>query len=264
MIYFQKMPSIFFCLFVFWNCATTQGERKEKGLLNWLPTSDQWYTAMINAATHPGTLVPLVGTAVIAAGDWDQDISDWAIKEKPIYGSQRVAENASDILVSSAHVGMILSSLAVPSGDDPWILTTSKRIFWEHAGVFVATSLTDPLKKITGRTRPNGGIGSFPSWHATRGTAYVGMGYRNVNAIDLNPAFRYTATVAFTTLAAGTAWARVEAGQHYPTDVLFGASLGNFIAILFHDAFLGYTEAGKVSLRTDLNKEILFIYEIRF
>jgi hypothetical protein len=30
-------------------------------------------------------------------------------------------------------------------------------------------------------------------------------------------------------LAAGTAWARVEAGQHYPADVLAGVALGRFL-----------------------------------
>ena len=39
-------------------------------------------------------------------------------------------------------------------------------------------------------------------------------------------------------LAAGTAWARVEGGVHYPSDNLFGAALGNFVATFVHDAFL--------------------------
>ena len=39
-------------------------------------------------------------------------------------------------------------------------------------------------------------------------------------------------------IAAGTAWARVEGCKHYPSDVLFGAALGNFVAIFVHDAFL--------------------------
>jgi hypothetical protein len=252
------------CLLMFCNCATTQGERKRSALWDWWPTNDQWYNAAVNAASHPGTWVPMIGTAVVFVGGWDEDISDWAIKEQPIYGSQKVAQNASDILVSSAHVGMVLSSLAVPSGEDPWLLTTSKRIFWEHAGVFVASSLTDPLKKATDRKRPNGGIGSFPSWHATRGAAYVGMGYRNLDTIEVNPALRYTAILVFASLTAGTAWARIEAGHHYPTDVLFGAALGNFIAILFHDAFLGQNGNKNILLQTNMKEKILLVFEIRF
>jgi len=252
------------CLLVFCSCATTQGERKISVLCSWWPTNDQWYNAVVKAASHPGTWVPMIGTAVIAAGGWDQDISEWAIKERPVYGSQKVAQNASDILVSSAHVGMILSSLAVPSGEDLWLLSTTKRILLEHVGVFIATSMTDPIKSVTDRNRPNGGKGSFPSWHATRAAAYVGMGYRNLDAIEVNPAFRYSAQFLFASLVAGTAWARVEAGQHYPTDVLFGAALGNFIAILFHDAFLGQNEQNDISLQTDMKEEIILVFEIRF
>jgi membrane-associated phospholipid phosphatase len=34
------------------------------------------------------------------------------------------------------------------------------------------------------------------------------------------------------------AWARVEGEKHYPTDVLVGAALGNFLTRFVHDAFL--------------------------
>lgn len=40
------------------------------------------------------------------------------------------------------------------------------------------------------------------------------------------------------TLAVGTAWARVEADVHYPSDVLTGLALGHFIAAFFNEAFL--------------------------
>jgi membrane-associated phospholipid phosphatase len=124
--------------------------------------------------------------------------------------------------------------------------------------------MTDPIKSLTDRTRPNGAKGSFPSWHATRAAAYAGMGSRNLSAIEVNPAFRYSTQFLFTSLVAGTAWARIEAGQHYPTDVLFGAALGNFISIFFHDAFLGHDEKNDISLRTDMKEEIILLFEIRF
>jgi len=40
-------------------------------------------------------------------------------------------------------------------------------------------------------------------------------------------------------IAAGTAWARVEAGAHCPSDVLAGVALGNFMGAFFTQAFLG-------------------------
>jgi membrane-associated phospholipid phosphatase len=50
------------------------------------------------------------------------------------------------------------------------------------------------------------------------------------------------------TLAAGTAWARVEAQKHFPSDILAGAALGNFVASFVHDAFLGLPDDRRLAL----------------
>jgi hypothetical protein len=163
----------FLCCLMFCRCATTQGERQDRSLGNWWPRGSQWRDAAVNAARHPGTWVPAMGAVVIAAGGWDRDISDWAIAQRPIFGSHEAAQDASDILRSSAQL-------------------------------------------------------------------------------------------ALTALAAGTAWARIEAGQHYPTDVLAGAALGNFIAILIHDAFLSQDVRSEFSLLTGADKSVILGFEIRF
>jgi hypothetical protein len=43
------------------------------------------------------------------------------------------------------------------------------------------------------------------------------------------------------------AWARVEGEKHYPTDVLVGAALGNFITRFVHDAFMNLDEHERFS-----------------
>lgn len=45
--------------------------------------------------------------------------------------------------------------------------------------------------------------------------------------------------IGFTTLTVSTAWARVEAKSHFPSDVLAGMALGHFIGAFINDAFLG-------------------------
>ena len=50
---------------------------------------------------------------------------------------------------------------------------------------------------------------------------------------------RVAANVGIEFTIFGTAWARVEAGEHYPSDVLFGMALGNFFARFATGAFLG-------------------------
>jgi membrane-associated phospholipid phosphatase len=251
-------------LLIFCGCASTQGDRREHGIGNRLPSARQWRDAAANAARHPGTWAPVIGAAIIAAGSWDGDISDWAVKERPVFGSWEAAQDASDILRSSAHVGMVASALAVPSGDDRWLSSMAWRMAWEHLGVMAASYTTDPIKRWTDRKRPNGGPGSFPSWHATRAAAYTGMGYRNLDLVKLRPAFRRSTQFILASIAAGTAWARVEAGQHYPTDVLAGAALGNFVAILIHDAFISLDKRSEISLQTNTDKSAILELEVRF
>ena len=217
----------------------------------WWPSKTQWRDAVKNAATHHGTWAPMIGAAVVAVGSWDEDISKWAIRTTPVYGSRKAAQNASDFLCSSAHMGMIASALAVPSKNRPWLISTTERLFWEHAGVFLVSYATDPIKSWTDRDRPHGGKRSFPSWHATRTAAYAGMGYRNLDQINVSSTYRYSAQFLLASLAAGAAWARVEAQEHYPTDVLVGAALGNFVAILVHDVFLGQTNHNKIHVQFD-------------
>ena len=45
------------------------------------------------------------------------------------------------------------------------------------------------------------------------------------------------------TRCGATAWARVEANQHYPSDVLVGLGLGHFMGSFFTHAFLGPARA---------------------
>jgi hypothetical protein len=40
-------------------------------------------------------------------------------------------------------------------------------------------------------------------------------------------------------LASATAWARVEANEHWLSDVLAGAAVGYFLGSFVHDAFMG-------------------------
>jgi hypothetical protein len=62
----------------------------------------------------------------------------------------------------------------------------------------------------------------------------------------------YSAKTLETFLGYSVAWARVELGAHYPTDVLAGAVLGNFVSLLLHDAFLGMGDRMTVQFTPDM------------
>jgi membrane-associated phospholipid phosphatase len=105
---------------------------------------------------------------------------------------------------------------------------------------FGATTL---LKEATNRTRPDERNNkSFPSSHASNAFANAALSNRNLNAISLPEEVRLPLQVGNIVVSTFTAWARVEAQKHYPSDVLASAALGYFLTAFIHDAFLGLPE----------------------
>jgi len=65
--------------------------------------------------------------------------------------------------------------------------------------------------------------------------------------------------IGFGVIAAGTAWARVEGGVHYPSDVLAGMALGHFVAAFINDAFMGLNDSATGSVALALTPETVSI-----
>jgi hypothetical protein len=66
------------------------------------------------------------------------------------------------------------------------------------------------------------------------------------------------------TLAAATAWARVEAEKHYPTDVLAGAALGHFLTAVIHDSMMGLDSPVQVGVQLDGNNGGMLTFHMPF
>src|SRR5262249_20570590 len=108
---------------------------------------------------------------------------------------------------------------------------------------------TSSLKHATGRVRPNGeGTESFPSGHTSHSAVLTGLAQDNLDAIDMNAGARRALDVGLDALTVGTAWARVEAGAHFPSDTLAAMALGNFVSRFFDEAFLGPASDGRAAL----------------
>lgn len=194
------------------------------------------------ATSDPLTWGPAAGAAVFGLTDWDRRVSNWASDHTPVFGSQDAADNASDSLKTAAGVGVILTGLATPGGSDPlrWTAHKAKGLGVEVGTWLITSRLTGDIKGWTGRERPDGSDReSLPSLHSTKSFTHTALGRRNVDSLGLAPAPEFIMKSGFDGLAAATAWARIEAHKHYPSDVLAGAALGNFIALFLHDAFLG-------------------------
>ena len=100
------------------------------------------------------------------------------------------------------------------------------------------------LKETIHRPRPDTSdrseaTKSFPSGHTSHTAVFTTLASRNVATLPWPEASRTAPQAGLIGLTIGTAWARVEAKQHFPSDVLFGAALGNFFGAFMNEAFLG-------------------------
>jgi len=191
------------------------------------------------------TLIPLAGAAVFTVDGFDRKVSNWARRRTPIFGSQTAAENAYSPLRTSIQYEWFATVLATPSGEDLKDIAFSKLKGWavEWVALEATSKTTNFIKEETGRTRPNHGDNlSFPSSGATEPFSYETLANRNLDSVAVPEEVRVPLKIGNIVLASITAWSRVEAGDHFPSDVLVGAALGHFISAFTYDAFMGLPE----------------------
>jgi membrane-associated phospholipid phosphatase len=125
------------------------------------------------------------------------------------------------------------TALATPGGNDPqhWAYWKAKGLGVELAAVGLTSGVTQLLKATTDRERPDDPQDktSFPSGHASGAFAAATLANRNVDELGVSKPLQRTIQIANLGLASGVAWARVEGGRHFPSDVLAGAALGHFL-----------------------------------
>jgi membrane-associated phospholipid phosphatase len=193
------------------------------------------------AASEPETWVPAVAALVVLLFGDDANISGWAVDHTPLFGSPEGAARASDVLAGTAYAAAVLSAGAAPSGEraGPWFADKLKGFAVEAVTLAANDGTTLLVKRGTRRERPDrSNRQSFPSAHTSGAAASAALTVRNIEACTRSPWAIATSRFAADTLVALTGWARVEAGRHYPSDVLAGAALGHFIGAFMHGAFL--------------------------
>jgi membrane-associated phospholipid phosphatase len=171
---------------------------------------------------------------------FDRRASEWASGHNPIFGSQDSASLASNYLLNALEAEVFLTALATPSGEDPkqWTYSKAKGLSVELGAELVTAAATEAGKDITNRSRPSGGDNSFPSGYSSAAFSSPTLANRNLDSIPMSENLRFALQAGNLLLATATAWARVEANAHFPTDVLAGAALGHFFGAFMYDGFM--------------------------
>jgi hypothetical protein len=198
-------------------------------------------SAAADAALETRTWAPLAGALIVQIGDIDKEIAEWASERNPIWGSREIAARRSDELLDASQAAYWASVLLTPSGSDggSWIASKLRGVGVGMVAVGLNHETTELLKDETRRERPDRtDRRSFPSGHASQATVYASLAGRNSRSLRVCERTQVGLEAAFSTLALGCAWSRVEAKKHYPSDVLAGYALGHFLATFLNDALI--------------------------
>lgn len=222
-------------------------------------------SAAYRSAADWRTWAPLVAAAAFSAAGWDESVSDSIAGSTTISDIQAAnpgfsraqAERASEELNgrdTAARLSDVTTGLAIASGllsplaqrgytgsdGRPLVASRGKRLAVSGGALLGTLGVTQGLKLWAGRTRPSGADDeSFPSGHTSLsacGAAFTRYEIQRMRRLSTRT--RAVLDGAYTALPLVTGYLRVRAKSHYPSDVLFGWGLGNFIGSFAYESFL--------------------------
>jgi membrane-associated phospholipid phosphatase len=209
----------------------------------WMGTLwDRTQRAVAASSTDPAVWAPLAGALLLQAGSADADIARWIGDETPLFGNAGSADRASDVLRDATEWTQWSAATARVLGTpaDTWALHGANSAALGYAGYELNQTLTDGVKARAGRMRPDGSDRlSFPSGHTSTASVRAALTWQHLRRSELPPWGLRTIGWTATGLAVTTAWARLEAGKHYPSDVLVGWAMGRWVGHFLGELLLG-------------------------
>jgi membrane-associated phospholipid phosphatase len=209
---------------------------------NLLPGWERIQKAAVNAISAPETWIPLGGAFLIHVTETDYQIANWASTHNPVFGSQSNADNFSDYTLYFSRMVYYSSVFLTPGGNnvDVWIVSKIKGAAIGLASTQLNEKGVSYIKHEGDRLRPDKtDYLSFPSGHTSKVAVHNMLTLRNLENTSFCTCAKTGLHIGISSITFATAWSRIEANRHYPTDVLIGAAIGNFLGSFIHDAFIG-------------------------
>lgn len=233
--------------------------------INVSPGWQKFSQRLNNVVRRPQFWAPLAGALAVQIDDQDERLTERLREDTPIFGSTSDASQASDDLRDLTRLGYMTTALVAPvNRETNWGETKLKLLLTEWAGVEATGVLTGWIKEASDRERPDGrDRRSFPSGHTSKATAQARFAILNSEYLPISETTETAMNAGFNGLAIGTAWARIEAGRHHPSDVLAGWSLGYLVSEVARVFIDDGGPPAQISVQL-LDSEWQFSYRVNF
>ena len=246
------------------SCASIDGPGFGDGA-SLTPGFERFKQKFFKTVRRPELWGPLAAAVVLQVDDMDSRLAKSIHEDKPLFGSTQNARDASDDLRELTKINYLGTAIVAPVGNNEnWLGTKSKLLIAELAGVSTTQSITGRLKDSTERERPDdSNYGSFPSGHASKASVQAQFAIINTRHLPLQENTKRLMNIGFNSLSIGTAWSRIEAEKHYPSDVLAGWALGYFIAEMTSVFIEGEAQQSQISAHISPD-EWQIVYKLSF
>lgn len=252
----MKLLLMFLLFSTFCGCSTFDNGRGWGEDATFFPGWDKAGKSAYNALVSPLTWIPIAGAAVVQIDNWDHKIATWASDKTPVFGSQASANDWSEYLVYTSGALYVTTALLTPGRElsDEWIKDKTKEFIVGGAALGLSVGVVQITNKIVDRKCPDGAKYCFPSGHATAPAALSTLAAKNIATMQLSKSAEIVSDIGLGGIAVGTAWARIEAKKHYPSDVLIGMAIGHFISAFVYDAFLGLDSSQNITPDAEVSR----------
>ena len=198
--------------------------------------------------TDPKVWGPVAAAVVLQIDDMDYELSDQLREHTPLFGSTENAKDWSDNTKTWTEIAYASTALMTP---DPVYTIATQWLTVEE----INSNIVSELKSATERERPDGtNDKAMPSGHAAGAAVQANLATKNIQRMNISETAKEIATYSVNGAAMLTAWARVEGGRHYPSDVLMGWALGNFIGDVTTDLF--FPDQDEIVLIPQISRDV--------